>query len=169
MLEGSPAGQRQAADEVLATLGVDITTNTRVTSVQKSGAEDALPTSVLVNLDDKNMTMADVREGAASVADTAATVAGGVAAAATAAASALRNPDTAGSVISDATSAFSDATSAAADSSSQEASEQPAGRRQVAADLVLWTAGMAPATKAARKGFPFPTNNKGSVMTVSSK
>lgn len=41
----------------------------------------------------------------------------------------------------------------------------------MAADLVLWTAGCAPSTvdlqaPAERKGFPFPTNERGSVMTV---
>jgi hypothetical protein len=37
------------------------------------------------------------------------------------------------------------------------------------ADLVLWTAGSAPATKGEggpRKGLPFPTNAKGSIQTV---
>jgi hypothetical protein len=38
-----------------------------------------------------------------------------------------------------------------------------------AADLVMWTAGSAPATKAlpGRAGFPFPTDQRGSVLTVS--
>jgi len=44
------------------------------------------------------------------------------------------------------------------------------------ADLVLWTAGNAPSTKdlqgsilpipEQRRGFPFPTNDRGSVLTV---
>ncbi|KAG2494467.1 hypothetical protein HYH03_007519 [Edaphochlamys debaryana] len=33
------------------------------------------------------------------------------------------------------------------------------------ADLVVWTAGSSPATKEARRGFPFPTDDRGAVLT----
>jgi uracil-DNA glycosylase len=42
----------------------------------------------------------------------------------------------------------------------------PSGTNKLAADLVLWTAGNAPSTKEQRKGFPFPTDDRGSVLTV---
>ncbi len=40
---------------------------------------------------------------------------------------------------------------------------------ELAADLVVWTAGSAPATgsREARQGFPFPTDDRGAVLTVS--
>lgn len=34
------------------------------------------------------------------------------------------------------------------------------------AELVLWTAGASPATKAQRNGFPFPITERGAVVTV---
>lgn len=39
----------------------------------------------------------------------------------------------------------------------------------LAADLVVWTAGSAPATgsREARQGFPFPVDDRGAVLTVS--
>lgn len=37
---------------------------------------------------------------------------------------------------------------------------------RVESDLVVWTAGSAPVTKAARQGFPFPATEKGAIRTV---
>jgi hypothetical protein len=41
-----------------------------------------------------------------------------------------------------------------------------AGGSQLEADLVVWTGGFSPVTKAARQGFPFPTNQRGALETV---
>ncbi len=219
VLEGSPAGQREASEQVLANYGVSVVTGaaralpsfrdapkavpegrtgtrgpthtragTRVRRLSAPGGApgDALPTAAVVTLDDRpsfddglRQAAANVAEAAAGVADAAAAAASNVATAASAAASALRRddkPGTAGSFSSGtAAAAATKSVDAAAGGAAQQPEEpeagQEAGRKlrgewRLAADLVVWTAGSSPATKAARQGFPFPTTARGSIKTV---
>ncbi len=58
---------------------------------------------------------------------------------------------------------------AAGDGGAEASSSGSGGSSQLAADLVVWTAGFSPVTKAARQGFPFPASPRGSLETVSSR
>lgn len=53
------------------------------------------------------------------------------------------------------------------DGSGPASSPSSSGSYRATADVIMWTAGSAPATRAVpRSGFPFPTDTRGSVQTV---
>mmetsp|Transcript_8825 Transcript_8825/g.15280 ORF Transcript_8825/g.15280 Transcript_8825/m.15280 type:complete len:459 (-) Transcript_8825:389-1765(-) len=141
IMEGSPAGQKQAALDVLTGLSVDVVTGTRVKSLEAPHGSTALATAALANLEPTAPSHA--------APDSHTPAAGG---------HADLSPEAPGGV------SFAEAVEGLA-AGSLHSSAAGAGARQVDVDLVLWTAGSSPAIKAARKNFPFPINARGSVQT----